>query len=128
MNITKNQTEKHLEKARDIKGALIYRQCEESKKFKHLKKEQVSELGEADLFFMGKGAVGFFDSMLPKANYEDPTKIFKRHYFKEGHQHIGHYAPSLANAGPDHSIEYHPHPRSHWTHHPNLNRLAEALK
>jgi len=127
MDITQKQSE-HLEIARDIKAALIYRQCEERKKVRHLKKEQVSELGEADLFFMQKGAVKFFDSMLPKDNYKDPVKIFKRHYFKEGQQHIGYYLPCLANLGPDHSIKYHPHLRSHWVHHPNLNRLAEAVK
>lgn len=118
----------NLEIARDIKAALIYRQCEERKKVRHLKKEQVTQLDEADLFFMGKGAVGFFDSQLPKSNYKDPVRIFKRHYFKEGQQHIGSFAPILANAGPDYSIKYHPHLRSHWVHHPNLNRLAEALK
>ena len=128
MIITKNQSDENLEVARGIKAALIYRQCEESKKVKHLKKEQVSELDEADLFFMQKGAVKFFDSMLPKANYEDVAKIFKRHYFKPGQQHIGYYVPSFADAGPEHSIQYQPDIRSHWVHHPNLNRLVEALK
>jgi len=92
-----------------------------------MRKEQVNSLGDADIFFLQEGCVGFFDSFFPKDHYQDEAKIFKRHYFMEANQHMGYYIPIFENCGPGQAFKLHTDQRDHWVNHPNLVKLMERL-
>ena len=92
-----------------------------------MRKEQIKSLGDADIYFVQQGAVGYFDSLFPKLKYDDETKIFKRHYFKPDHHHVGYYVPSFENAGPKQSMTHYTNDQDHWRQHPNLVKLLARM-
>lgn len=91
-----------------------------------MRQHQISNLKEADIFFYCRGAVGFFDSYVPKLEPEDGPMIYRRNYFDIQENQIGYYVPILWR-DTHLSVKHFENPRP-WGKHPKLTMLEADLE
>ncbi len=86
-----------------------------------MRQQQISNQKEADIFFYCRGAVGFFDSYVPKLQPGDPPMVYRRNYFNIDDRQIGWYVPVLWQMA-HLAVGLYKDPR-HWEKHPKLTNL-----
>ncbi len=91
-----------------------------------MRQQQITNQKEADIFFYCRGAVGFFDSHVPKLYPEDPPMVYRRNYFNLNDEQVGWYCPILWQMA-HLAVGFFQDPQG-WGKHPKLTNLVVDLE